>query len=478
MHAHARLQIPICARSHDLTHKGEPMNLLQYVLSFLVVLGIVIVIHELGHYWVARWCGVKVLRFSIGFGRPLVRLTRGPDQTEWVLAIAPIGGYVRMLDEREAPVPPAELHRAFNRQSVGKRMAIVAAGPLANFVLAWIIYAGIHMYGFQEARALIGAPVADTPAAAAGFADRDEIIAVDGKQVRTLQDVRWSLIDVAVAKGRARIEVLDARNRLQVRNLDLMNVAVDSRDGDLLSAAGLRLFRPRLDAVLGVVEVGRPAAAAGLRAGDRIVSVDDQKIDDWSEFVALVVANPNKPLQVAVVREGESFRATVTPAAVTRNNQTIGRVGAGVREDPKALASLYVQQRYGPLDATWRAAVKTWEMSLFSVRMLWKMLIGELSWRNLGGPVTIADYAGQSASLGLLPFITFIALISISIGVLNLLPIPVLDGGHLMYYSIELIKGTPLSERAMEYGQRFGIAVLMLLMGFAFFNDITRLVSS
>ncbi len=454
------------------------MNLLQYIVSFLVVLGIVIVIHELGHYWVARWCGVKVLRFSIGFGRPLLRLTRGPDQTEWVLAIAPIGGYVRMLDEREAPVPAAELHRAFNRQSVAKRMAIVAAGPLANFLLAWIIYAGIHMYGFQEARALITAPAADTPAATAGFGDRDEIVAIDGKQVRTLQDVRWSLIDVAVAKGRARIEVIDSRNRMQVRNLDRGNVSVDSRDGDLLAAAGLRLFRPPLEAVLGVVEAGRPAANAGLRPGDRITAVDGKPISDWAEFVTLVVASPNKPLEVSVARDRETLRATVTPAAITRNNQTIGRVGAGVREDPKTLATLYVQQRYDPIEATWRGAVKTWDMSIFSVRMLWKMLVGQLSWRNLGGPVTIADYAGQSASLGLLPFITFIALISISIGVLNLLPIPVLDGGHLMYYSIELIKGTPLSERAMEYGQRFGIAVLMLLMGFAFFNDITRLVAS
>jgi len=451
---------------------------LQYVLSFLVVLAVVIVVHELGHYWVARWCGVKVLRFSVGFGKTLLMTRRGPDRTEWALSAIPFGGYVKMLDGREGAVAPAERHRAFDQQSVGKRMAIVAAGPAANFVLAFVVYTGTFMHGFQEPKAIVGAPPESSVAAQAGFRDREEIVSIGGRAVHTWADVRWELIDRAVSQEAVRIETVDAANRMQTRRLDLQGIAVDTRDGDPLANLGLRLFRPPIAAVIGVLEAGKPAAAAGLRVGDRVVGVDGRPVADWQAFVQTVVASPGRVLDVEVERDGRRLSLDLTPAVHQRGNETIGRVGAGVREDPDAFKGLYVQHGYGLLEAVPRAAAKTWDMSVFSLRMLWKMLVGELSWRNLGGPVTIADYAGQSAALGWLPFVTFIALVSISIGVLNLLPIPILDGGHLLYYLVEFVKGSPLSDRVMEAGQRVGFAILLVLMGFAFYNDISRFVAS
>ncbi len=454
------------------------MVFLQYAVSFLFVLAVVIVIHELGHYWVARWCGVKVLRFSVGFGKVIAMTRRGADQTEWALSAIPFGGYVKMLDGREGPVPVEDRHRAFDQQTVQKRMAIVVAGPLANFVLAIVLYAATYMVGFQEPRAKIGAPEQGSAAYLAGFAEGDEFIAINGKNLRAWPDVRWELIDLAVTRVGARIDVVDAAGRARTRTLNLDGVTVDSRDGDPLTAVGLRLYRPSIAPVIGILEAGRPAMQAGIQAGDRIVAVDGERIEDWQAFVNRVMASPGKSIEVEVMRDSERKRFDVTPAAMERNGKTVGRIGAGVREDPAAFKGLYVVHSYGLIEALERAAVKTWDMSIFSVRMMWRMLTGELSWRNLGGPVTIADYAGQSAALGWLPFVTFIALISISIGVLNLLPIPILDGGHLLYYVVELIKGRPLSDRILEYGQRVGFAILLVLMGCAFYNDISRLVSS
>ncbi|MFM9884543.1 MAG: RIP metalloprotease RseP [Burkholderiales bacterium] len=454
------------------------MAFLQYAASFLFVLAVVIIIHELGHYWVARWCGVKVLRFSVGFGKVVLMTRRGSDQTEWALSAIPFGGYVKMLDGREGPVPVEDRHRAFDQQSVAKRMAIVVAGPLANFVLAIVLYAATYMIGFQEPRAKIGAPPEGTAAAQSGFREGDEIVAINGKKIRAWPDVRWELIDLAVTRIGAQVDVVDSRERAHTRTLDLSGVTIDSREGDPLTTLGLRIFRPSIAAVIGVLEAGRPAIQAGIQSGDRVVAVDGEPVADWQAFVNRVMASPGKPLEVDVVRNGERKLFDVTPAAIERNGQTIGRIGAGVREDPDAFKGLYVVQNYGLFEALQRATIKTWDMSIFSVRMMWKMLTGELSWRNLGGPVTIADYAGQSAALGWLPFVTFIALISISIGVLNLMPIPILDGGHLLYYLVELVKGRPLSDRILEYGQRVGFAILLVLMGFAFYNDISRLVAS
>lgn len=454
------------------------MAFLQYAASFLVVLAVVIIFHELGHYWVARLCGVKVLRFSVGFGKVMLAIRRGPDQTEWALSAIPFGGYVKMLDGRESPVPAAEKHRSFDQRSVWERMAIVAAGPLANFVLAVVLYAATYMIGFQEIRPRLATPEESTAAHRSGFAEGDEIVAINGKAIYAWPDVRWAIIDLAASRTLAAVDVVDADSQRRTRSLDLAGITIDAREGDPLTTLGLRLFRPAISPVIGALESGRPASQAGFMTGDRVIAVDDERIDDWQSFVRKIVASPGKPLQITLLRGDTRLRIEVTPAPHERNGQTIGRIGAGVRENPNTFRDLYVVHRYGPIDALGRATQKTWDMSMFSVSMMWKMLTGEVSWRNIGGPVTIADYAGQSAALGWLPFVTFIALISISIGVLNLLPIPILDGGHLLYYIVELVKGRPLSDRTLEYGQRVGLALLLVLMGFAFYNDIVRIVGS
>jgi regulator of sigma E protease len=453
------------------------VNLLHTIASFVIALGVLIIVHELGHYLVARWCGVKVLRFSVGFGRALFTHRIGPDQTEWVVAAVPLGGYVKMVDEREGPVAPADLPRAFNRQSVWRRFAIVVAGPAANFLLAIVLYWALFLLGVQEAKPVLAAPDPGTLAARAGFARGDTIRAIDDDPVAGWQDVRWRLLKLALDRKQARIEVSDARGAIEWRTLDLSGFSADEVEGDLLVKLGLRLFRPDVPPVIGKVVPGSVADRAGLAAGDRVAAVNGERITSWDALVAKVRASPGRTLVLEVERDGRLRRIEVVPEATAQGAESIGRIGAAPHIDPESLKAYYFEVRYGPLEAAARALTKTWEMSVFSLRMLGKMLLGEVSWRNLSGPVTIADYAGQSASLGLAPYLAFLALISISLGVLNLLPIPLLDGGHLMYYTIELLKGSPVSERVMEIGQRAGLAVLLFLMAFAFYNDINRLLS-
>ncbi|HTO46454.1 MAG TPA: RIP metalloprotease RseP [Burkholderiales bacterium] len=453
------------------------MSLLHTIASFVVALGLLIVVHELGHYVVARWCGVKVLRFSVGFGRALVTRRLGPDRTEWVIAAVPLGGYVKMVDEREGDVAPADLPRAFNRQSVWKRFAIVAAGPVANFLLAIALYWGLFMSGVQEAKPILAAPEAGTVAAQAGLRAGDTIRAINDEPVTGWQDVRWRLLQLALDRKQARIEVADRRGAIDWRTLDLSRTAADEVESDLLAKLGMRLYRPELPPVIGKVIAGGVAAGAGLAAGDRVTAVDGERIASWEALVAKVRASPGRALVFEVERAGATQRVELVPEGATQGTETIGRIGAAPQIDEGALKAYYFEVRYGPAEAAAKAVARTWEMSVFSLRMLGKMVVGEISWRNLSGPVTIADYAGQSASLGLAPYLAFLALISISLGVLNLLPIPVLDGGHLMYYMIEVLKGSPVSERAMEIGQRAGLAVLLFLMAFAFYNDINRLLT-
>ena len=453
------------------------MTLLHTVVSFVVALGVLIVVHELGHYLVARWCGVKVLRFSVGFGRALATRRFGPDRTEWVLAAIPLGGYVKMVDEREGPVAQEDLPRAFNRQSVWRRFAIVLAGPVANFLLAIALYWGLFMGGVQEAKPIIAAPEAGTVAAQAGLMRGDTIRAINDDPVTTWQEVRWQVLQLALDRKNARLEVQGAAGGLDWRTLDLAQVKADEVEGDLLSRLGLRLFRPAVPPAIGQVVSGGVAERAGLHARDRVLAIDGQPIATWDALVAKVRGSPGRGLSLDVERAGKRLRIQLTPEPVALGAETIGRIGAGPYVEPGAMSAYLVDVRYGPWESLVRALSKTWEMSVFSLRMLGKMLVGEVSWRNLSGPVTIADYAGQSAQLGLLPYLAFLALISISLGVLNLLPIPLLDGGHLMYYTIEVLKGSPVSERVMELGQRAGLVVLLFLMAFAFYNDINRLIS-
>jgi len=451
------------------------MTFLHTVASFIIALGVLIVVHEYGHYVVARLCGVKVLRFSVGFGRPLATWRWGRDRTEWVIAAIPFGGYVKMLDEREAPVATHEVARAFNRQGVCKRLLIVCAGPAFNFLFAIAVYAGLYMVGLPEARPVLAEPPAATLAKAAGVRGGDLVRAVDGQQVATWQELRWRVLQAALQRELLRIEVINARDQIANVTLDLRNYPADEVESDVLERIGLRLYRPALDPVLGQVVSGSAAERAGLEKGDRVTHIDERPVATWEDLVREVRRRPGRPALLRIERGELSMTLQVTPDDVAANGERVGRIGAAP-EIPAAHAErIFVQVRYGPLDSVAHAVAKTWDISVFSLRMLGRMLLGEVSWKNLSGPVTIADFAGQSAQLGWIPYLTFLALISISLGVLNLLPIPPLDGGHLMFYFVELLKGSPASDRAIEFGQRVGIALLLVLMAFAFYNDLTRL---
>jgi regulator of sigma E protease len=451
------------------------MTFLHTVVSFVIALGVLIVVHEYGHYLVARLCGVKVLRFSVGFGRALATWRLGPDRTEWVIAAIPFGGYVKMLDERESAVAPAEAHRAFNRQSVLRRVLIVAAGPIFNFVFAIAVYAGLYMVGMPEARPVLAEAPAATLAKAAGVRAGDLVRAVDGSPIETWQELRWRVLQGALQRERLRLEVVNERGQIDDLTLDLSGIAADEVEANVLERIGLMLFRPSLAPILGEIIGGSAAERAGLSAGDRVTHIDGQPIATWEALVREVRARPGEPAQMRIERSELTMTLQVTPEAVTAGGETIGRIGAGPLIPDTHAQRIFVQVRHGPLDSVARGAAKTWDISIFTLRMLGRMLLGEVSWKNLSGPVTIADYAGQSAQLGWMPFLTFLALISISLGVLNLLPIPPLDGGHLMFYGIEVLKGSPASERTVEFGHRVGIALLLVLMAFAFYNDLTRL---
>jgi regulator of sigma E protease len=453
------------------------MTLLHTVVSFIVALGVLIVVHEYGHYLAARLCNVKVLRFSVGFGKALFVRKIGKDQTEWVVAAVPFGGYVKMLDEREGPVPPADAARAFNRQGVWRRVLIVVAGPAFNFLFAIAVYAGLYMYGLPEARPVLGAPAAGSLAAAAGLRAGDRVRAVDGEALETWQDFRWRVLQAALQRQPVRIEIVDARGHIETLRIDLSGYPASEVDGDPFERIGLRLYRPPLDPVLGQLVGGGPAERAGLAAGDRVLRADGAAVATWDDLVARIRARPAAPLRLEVERDGARRVIEVVPDAVASGDARIGRIGAAPRVPAGHGESMMIRVQHGPLDSLSRAAAKTLDISVFSLKMLGRMLAGELSWKHLSGPVTIADFAGQSAQMGLVSYLLFLALISISLGVLNLLPIPLLDGGHLMYYAIEIVKGRPVSERVMELGQRVGLALLLVMMAFAFYNDLNRLLT-
>ena len=453
------------------------MNLINTLAAFTVALGALIIVHEYGHYLVARMCGVKVLRFSIGFGLPIWKKQLGRDATEWVLAAVPLGGYVKMLDEREGDVAPHELHRAFNRQSVWRRYAVVIAGPLANFLFAILLYWILFMHGVQEARPVVALPLPNTPAASAGFESGEIIRAINGEPVSSWQEVRWRMLQLALERAQVKVEVLNRSNELNWRTVDLSPFNAEQLEGDTLALIGLRLYRPPISPVIGQIVAGGVAEQGGLQAGDRILSANGKAILSWDALVEQVRSSPGGELRLTYQRGGEQRELTLVAESVQQNGSAIGRIGAAAKLDPQALDNLVTVVRYDAASALVRAVEKTWETSVFSLRMLGRMLIGQVSWKNLSGPVTIADYAGQSAQLGIISYLNFLALISISLGVLNLLPIPLLDGGHLMYYTVEIFKGSPVSDRMMEIGQKLGMSLLLVLMVFAFYNDINRLIS-
>jgi regulator of sigma E protease len=443
------------------------------LLAFLATLAILIVFHEFGHYLVARLAGVKVLRFSVGFGRVVARRT-DRHGTEWALSAIPLGGYVKMLDEGEAPVPE-ELHgQAFNRKPVAARMAIVAAGPLANFLLAILLFWALFMAGVPALKPVLGEPPAGTPAALAGIRPGEMVTAINGEAVESFQDLHWLALRHAIGSDRLKVDTVDAKGHLSYRIL-----SVTSRDETFeqapLKALGLIRYLPPLRPILGDLAADGVAARSGLLAGDLVRAVQGKPMEQWDQVVAAVRAAPDKPLRFLVERGGENLELTLTPEAVKGDGPVFGRIGAAPRLDHDLLARYQSEVRYGPVEALSRALSRTWDLSAFSLEMLGRMVVGQVSIKNLSGPITIADYAGQSAQTGLASFVAFLALVSVSLGVLNLLPVPLLDGGHLLYYFAEFFTGRPVSERIQEIGQKIGIALLSLLMFFALFNDLQRL---
>jgi len=447
------------------------MELLTTLLAFLLALGILIVVHELGHYWVARQCGVKVLRFSVGFGRPLYRRVSGPDRTEWVVSAIPYGGYVKMLDENDpdcAPVAAADQPRAFNRQGVGKRAAIVVAGPSANLLFAVLLYWLIGVIGTLEPPPVLGPPPAGTAAAQAGLEDGDRVLDFDGQVLRSWSDLRWALLRGGVGGSAAQMNVRDLAGNERMVRLDLSSARTQDVDDAWFERLGV--VRGAGAAIVRGLVADEVAAKAGLALGDRIRAIDGVAVRTASEVTNIVRASAGKTQNWEVERGGLPLRLTIVPKALTlADGRTIGRVGIDFLE----LQSV----RYGPIASLEHAVTRTWDTSVFSLRMVGRMLDGRASWRNLSGPVSIADVAGQTARIGFVAYLSFLALVSISLGVLNLLPIPVLDGGHLLYYAVEIVKGSPPSVRTVEVAQRVGVGMLIFLTALALYNDLTRLLS-
>lgn len=478
------------------------MNLLIELVAFAVAIGVLVVVHEYGHYSVARLCGVQVLRFSIGFGKPLFQWVSPKTGTEWTIAALPLGGYVKMLDERESgtPIPAEALQHAFNRKSVARRFAIVAAGPIANFLLAIVLFALVFATGVSEPAAVVAKPAANTPAALAGFDGDETVVAVrnenasESEPVRSWSDLRWKLLGAAFDHKRVVLSAKDAHGTSDF-SLDLRGITEKEVDDDFMSRLGFEPGGGKL--MVAGVQPGSAAQSAGLMAGDRLRAIDGVPTDNATAFIGYVKSHAGKPVTLQVERGApgnqgaaveqagrssadsgaapagklEQIRIVPQMQRDDATGQQVGRIGAELATQVPS-----IDVRYGPLESLQLGARRTWDLAAYSVRMFGRMIIGEASLKNLSGPVTIADYAGKSARLGPSAFLSFLALVSISLGVLNLLPIPVLDGGHLLYYLVEAVTGKAVSDRWQLVFQRAGLACIVALSAIALFNDLARLI--
>ncbi len=453
------------------------LQILQTLLAFIGALGLLVTIHEYGHYQVARSLGVRILRFSVGFGPALWSRRLGVDQTEFVIAAIPLGGYVKMLDEREGPVDPAELHRAFNTQHVWRRIAVVVAGPLANLVLAFCLYWLMFMTGVSGPKPFIGEVKAGGFAAVAGLQAGDEIIAVDGHPTAIWDNVLNTAIEAILDARRVELTTRHQDGTTRISTLDLATLSVDDLSGGMFfDKLGFKPQRPRLPARIGKLVPGGAAEQAGLHPGDLLLTLNGEAIEDWSVWVERIRANAGKPLQIGLTRDGLPLTLSIVPHSASDGGKLVGRIGAEVAIPDEAASGVVMGvERFGPLEAIRPAAERTGAVALTSLKFMHRMLVGEASTHNLSGPISIAQFAGASARLGFSRFLEFMALVSVSLGIMNLLPVPVLDGGHLMYYLVEAIMRRPLPERVQAYGQHLGLMVLMSLMGLALYNDILRI---
>ncbi len=452
------------------------MKMLVIVAAFLVAIGILVAVHEFGHYWVAKRLGFKVLRFSIGFGKPLImRVGKDADRTEYCIAAIPLGGYVKLLDEREGEVSAAELHRSFTRRPVLHRIAVLLAGPAMNLLFAALLYAILAMVGTEIVKPVVGQVRLDSPAAAAGLQRGDRIVRVGDRSVEDTEELQIALIRQFTDDGVLRLRVhRDGGERSLTLRVDQDRRAM-TEPGRLLPGLGFDLATWNADTLIHEAPVDSAGARAGLRAGDRVLAVDGQPMVNSSEFIGVVNGAPGRDISIEVERAGQRLRIVAAVPSVLEQGRSIGRLGISLQEGQRAWPPGLVQtHRLGPIDACISGASKTWEMSFLTVQMLWRIVTGQVSAKNISGPISIAEFAGISASLGLTAFLAFLAIISVSLGVLNLMPVPLLDGGQVVYQVVEAVKGTPLSERAQLFGQQVGIALLVVLMSLAFYNDISR----
>jgi regulator of sigma E protease len=452
------------------------MKILFFLVAFLVAIGILVAVHEFGHYWVAKKLGFKVLRFSIGFGKPLVmRVGKDPDRTEYCVAAIPLGGYVKLLDEREGEVSASELHRSFTRRPVAHRIAVLLAGPAMNLLFAAILYAILAMVGTEIVKPVVGQVRLDSPAAVAGLQRGDRIVRVGNRSVEDTEELQIALLRQFSDDG---VIPLRVRRDGGERSLTL-RVQEDRRaltePGKLLPGLGFDLATWNADTLVHEAPNGSAGALAGLHAGDRLLAVDGQTVTNSTEFIAMVSAAAGRDISIEVERQAVRLRIVAPVPRVVEQGRTIGRLGITLEEGPRTWPPGLVEtHRSGPIDAVTGGVAKTWEMSSLTVQMLWRIVTGQVSAKNISGPISIAEFAGISAYLGVTAFLAFLAIISVSLGVLNLMPVPLLDGGQVVYQMVEAVKGTPMSERAQLFGQQIGIALLVVLMSLAFYNDISR----